>query len=86
VHTALGSSSHHAYAGKLQRLARSSVKASLVRVREVVPHSIDRLQLRKPGPRRPRKPRARRFDAEELRKLWCDPQRLKQVLGESDPE
>lgn len=86
MHTPLGSSSQRAYVGKLQRLARSSVKASQVRVREVVPHAIDRLQLRKPGPPRPRKPRAQRFDAEALRKLWCDPQRLKQVLGESDPE
>ena len=64
----------------------SSVRALQVRVKQGVPHSIDRLLLHRAKRLRPRKPRDQRLEAEELKKLWCDPQRLKLVLGESDPE
>jgi hypothetical protein len=66
------------------KLVRSSVKASQVRSRQHPRDSVDRLLL--PRRSRPRKARDRSFDADELKKLWSDPQRLKQILGESDPE
>ena len=65
---------------------RYSVKASQVRVRQAPRRSIDESALPMPKQSPRPKPRDQRFDAEKLKTLWRDPQRLKQILGESDPD
>ena len=62
------------------------MKALQARARQAPRSAVDETPLPLPKSSRRREPRVRELDAEKLKKLWRDPQRLKHILGESDPD
>jgi hypothetical protein len=62
------------------------VKALPVRVSRASRSGIERTPSSVQPRRLQRRQLAVRFDAEKLKKLWSDPQKLKQVLRETDPD